>query len=451
MRKFAAALLLLSVLAMASAQVNIRWYVGLGAGTDEPTIAAQQAVVDAFNASQSDIRVVLEIVDNDQAYDVLATQIAAGNAPDIVGPMGIRGSSSFPGVWLDLTDLIEANDYDLSDFDPALVDFYIAEGEGQLGIPFAVFPSYLTYNVALFEEAGLPVPPARYGEPYTTVDGETVPWDLDALRDLGMLQTVDVNGNDATMDAFDPTQIVQWGFGAMWTDIRGRLTMFGAGNFVDEDGDAVIPEAWATGAQWLHDAMWVDHFHPNGPYGNSALLSAGNWFESGNLAMAHTHLWYQNCCMFGLEDEWAMATMPAGLDGTPIAKLHGDTFGITAASPNPEAAFTVLTHMLSPEIARDLAAVYGGMPGRLSLQGDFLEGFFAEKFPGRDIDYTIVSDSLAYPDVPNHEENMPAFREASALYQAVEQRWLNDPEFDVAAELNALRAELQILFDSARR
>jgi multiple sugar transport system substrate-binding protein len=450
MRKFIAALVLLTVLAMASAQVEIRWYVGLGAGTDEPTIAAQQAIVDDFNASQSDIRVVLEIVDNDQAYDVLATQIAAGNAPDIVGPMGIRGRSAFPGVWRDLSDLIDANDYDLSDFDPALVDFYITEGQGQLGIPFAVFPSYITYNVDLFDEAGLPYPPARYGEPYTTVDGETVPWDIDALRDLAMLQTVDANGNDATMDAFDPTQVVQWGFGVQWTDIRGRLTMFGAGNFVDEDGNATIPEAWAYGAKWLHDGMWVDHFHPNGPYGNSALLSAGNWFESGNLAMAQTHLWYQGCCMFALEDEWALAAMPAALDGTPVAKLHGDTFAITAASRNPEAAFEVLTHLLSPEVSGGLAAVYGGMPARLSLQGDYLDGFFAEKFPTREIDFTIVSDSLGYPDAPNHEEGMPAFREAEALYNSFMQRLENEPAFDVDSELASLRAELQLLFDSAR-
>ncbi len=450
MRKLAALIVLLALIGLASAQVQVRWFVGLGAGTDEPTIAAQQAIVDAYNASQSGIRVVLEIVDNDQAYDVLATQIAAGNAPDIVGPVGIRGRSAFPGAWRDLSDLIAAASYDLSDFDPALVDFYRIEGEGQLGIPFAVFPSYMTYNVALFDEAGLPYPPSRYGEPYVTVDGETVPWDLDALRDLAMLQTVDANGNDATMASFDPNNIVQWGFGAMWTDIRGRLTMFGAGNFVDVDGNAVIPEHWADGAQWLHDAMWRDHFHPNGPYGSSALLGNGNWFESGNLAMAHTHLWYQACCMFALQDEWALAAMPAASDGSITAKLHADTFAITSMSRNPEAAFEVLTHLLSPEVAGRLAAIYGGMPARLSLQDAYLDDFGASVFPERDVDWSVVSDSLSFPDNPNHEEGMPAFREAEALYNAFMQRLENVADFDVAGELATLRAELQLLFDTAR-
>lgn len=124
-------LLVLSVgMVGAQSRVQVRWFVGLGAGTDAPQIAAQEAVVAEFNASQDRIQLVLEIVDNDQAYGILSTQIAAGNAPDIVGPVGIRGRDNFPGVWLDLADLIEANEYDLSDFDPALVDFYKIEGEG---------------------------------------------------------------------------------------------------------------------------------------------------------------------------------------------------------------------------------------------------------------------------------------------------------------------------------
>ena len=450
MRKLASVLILLALLGMASAQVQVRWFVGLGAGTDEPVIVAQQAVVDAYNASQNEIRLVLEIVDNDQAYDILATQIAAGNAPDIVGPVGIRGRSAFPGAWLDLSDLIAAANYDLNDFDPALVEFYRIEGQGQIGLPFAVFPSYMSYNKALFDEAGIAYPPSRYGDPYVTADGEELPWNLDTLRDLAMELTVDGQGNDATMASFDPNRIVQWGFGVMWTDIRGQLTLFGSGNFADADGNAVIPAHWADGAQWLHDAMWRDHFYPNGPYGGSDLLAGGNWFESGNLAMAQTHLWYQGCCMFGLQDEWALAPMPAAADGTVTAKLHADTFSITTASRNPEAAFQALTHLVSPEVSGVLAAIYGGMPARLSLQDAYLDSFGAEKFPTRDIDWTVVGDSLAFPDNPNHEEGMPAFREAEALYNAFHQRLQNVADLDVAGELATLRAEMQLLFDSAR-
>lgn len=450
MRRLAILIIALAVAGMATAQTQVRWYVGLGAGTDEPTIAAQEEFVAEFNASQDEIELVLEIVENSQAYDILATQIAAGNPPDIVGPVGIRGRNSFPGVFADLDPLIEANSYDLNDFDPALVEVYNVEGEGQIGIPFAVFPSYLSYNKTLFDEAGLPYPPHEYGAPYTTWEGETVPWDLDAMRDVAMMLTVDSNGADATMPDFDLNQIEQWGYGHQWTDLRGRLAIFGAGTFVDENDDAIVPAHWAQGVQWMHDAMWVDGFYPNGPYGNSALLAEGNWFESGNIAMVNTHLWYQACCMFNLEDEWDLAAMPAGLTGEPVAKLHGDTFGIMEASPNKEAAFDVLMYMLAPENMETLVGIYGAMPARESLASNYIDTFGETTFPERDVDWSVVPASLGYADSPSHEGYLPAFREAETLYNSFTQRLENDPDFDVAGELALLQAELQLLFDTGR-
>ncbi len=452
MRKLALSLLVALLFGgLALAQTQVRWYVGLGAGSDEPVIPIQEEFVANFNASQDDIELILEIVDNDQAADVLATQVAAGNPPDIIGPVGIRGRNQFPGIFADLTPFIEATGYDLSDYDPALVEVYNVEGEGQIGIPFAVFPSYITYNKSLFDEAGLPYPPHEYGAPYTTWEGETVPWDLNALRDLGMLLTVDANGFDATMPEFDINNVVQWGFGEQWTDLRGRLTKFGAGTFVDEDGNAVIPDHWATGVQWIHDAMWVEGWIPNAPYSGSDFLSGGDFTSSGNVAMTHTHLWYQGCCIGALQDEWDLAAMPAGLTGVPVAKLHGDTFGITAASPNKEAAFQVLTAMFEPENMLVLSEIYGGMPARTSLAGGYIESFGENNFPNRDIDWSVVPASLGYADSPSHEGYLPAFRDAEALYIAFDQRLNNEADFDVDAELALLQAELQLLFDSSNR
>jgi multiple sugar transport system substrate-binding protein len=449
MRRTIAVLIVTALLGLASAQTTVRWFVGLGAGSDEPTFEAQRRVVDEFNASQNDIRLVLEIVDNDNAYDVLATQIAAGNAPDIVGPMGIRGRAAFPGAWLDLQPLIDSNDYDLSDFDPALVDFYRLEDGGQLGIPFAVFPSYLSYNVDLFDEAGLEYPPAQYGETYV-LDGEEVEWNLETLSEVARRLTVDTNGVDATAADFDRNDVVQWGFGIQWTDLRGRLTLLGPGNFVDDDGNAVIPDHWREAAQWHHDAMWKHSFYPSGPYGESELLGAGNWFESGNLAMAQTHLWYAACCMGALRAEWNAAALPS-YHGEVTAKLHADTFGILRSSRNPDAAFEVLTHLLSPEMAGRMAAIYGGMPARLSLQDQFLTQFNEQRFPGQDINWDVVVAGLSHPDNPNHEEGMPNFLEAETRYNAFVQLLENEPDLDVDSELDLVGLELQLIFETARR
>lgn len=120
--------------------VKIRWFVGLGTGSETEKIPVQEEVVKAFNESHPDIILELEIVANNDAYTALNTQFAAGNAPDVVGPVGIRGRDQFPGAWLDLSDLIKETNYDLSDFDPALVDFYNVPGQGQLGLPFGIYP-----------------------------------------------------------------------------------------------------------------------------------------------------------------------------------------------------------------------------------------------------------------------------------------------------------------------
>lgn len=444
------ALMLLSISAVsAQDRVEVRWFVGLGAGTDAPQIEAQEAVVEAFNNSQDEIELILEIVDNDQAAGVLSTQIAAGNAPDIVGPVGILGRSQFPGVWLDLTEQIEAANYDLSDFDPALVEFYNIEGEGQIGLPFAIFPSFIIYNADLFDEAGIPYPPSAYGEPYIDWNGVEREWNFETLREVAMIMTVDAEGNDATMEEFDADNIVQFGFAPQWTDYRGRLSLFGSGNFIDDDGNATVPEHWVEGLNWYQQAMWEDYFIPNGVYGGADFMGGGNWFESGNLSMVFIHLWYLPCCTWGLADaEFQLAPVPS-YNGVTTAKMHGDTFSVMNSTENPDAAFAVLSYLLG-EQANELATLYGGMPARLSLQGDFYEAFGAnEPLAGRDLNWDIVTAGMQYPDNPSHEGPLPSLQESQDVYNSWTGHIDNDAEFDIAAELPGLLEALQTVYDAS--
>jgi multiple sugar transport system substrate-binding protein len=436
----------------ATGKTQVRWFVGLGAGSDEGTFAPQQAVVDEFNASQDAIELVLEIVDNDAAYDTLATQIAAGNAPDIVGPVGIRGRDSFKGAWLDLQPYIDANSYDLSDFDPALVEFYQVKEEGQLGIPFAIFPSFIMYNADLFDEAGLPYPPAEYGQPYVDENGVEKEWNMDTLREVAMKLSVDANGKDATSEEFDPEQIVQFGFQNLWTDPRGIGTFFGAGSLVADDGvTAQIPENWKAAFKWNYQGMWEDYFIPNGPYGGADFLQGpGGSFSSGNMAMIHMHMWYVAPWAFGDSTfNWNMAATPS-YNGVVTSKMHADTFGILKGSKNPDAAFEVLTYMLSAETAEKLLNVYGGMPARLSMQGDYFGKYGETNFPGKDLNWDVVVASMAYADNPNHESYMPSFQETTDKYNEYWNKWANTAGLDLDAEIVSLTADLQTIFDAAK-
>ena len=433
-------------------KVRIRWFIGLGAGSDEGTFAPQQAVVDEFNASQDEIELVMEIVDNTVAYDTLATQIAAGNAPDIVGPVGIRGRDTFKGAWLDLQPYIDQYDYDLSDFDPALVEFYLVQEEGQLGLPFGIFPSFMIYNFDLFDEAGLNYPPAQYGEDYEWADGTVAEWNMDTLREVAMVMSVDANGNDATMEDFDPENIVQFGFQNMWTDPRGVGTFFGAGSLVADDGvTAQIPEPWQAAWKWTYDGWWNDWFIPNGPYGGADFLQGpGGPFSGGNLAMIHMHTWYVAPWALGdVGFDWNLGATPS-FEGTITSKMHADTFGIPKGSQNPDAAFKVLTYMLSEEVSPKLLQIYGGMPARLSLQDAFFVDYTEANFPGKDINWDVVVDSMAYADNPNHESYMPSFLESENRYNEFWNYLANTPGLDVDAEMDALVADLQDIFDAAQ-
>jgi multiple sugar transport system substrate-binding protein len=432
----------------ASDKVEIRWFVGMGAGSDAPTIPAQELIVEEFNASQDDIELVLEIVDADQAPNILSTQIATGDAPDIVGPMGIRGRSTFPGAWLDLTPYIEENDYDLTDFDPALVDFYRIEEEGQIGLPFAVFPSFMYVNLDLFDEAGLPYPPQEYGAPYIDAEGVEHVWDIATMTELAKQLTVDAEGNDATSADFDPANIVQFGFGNVFADIRAQSTLFGAGSLVDADGNAQIPPAWAEAQQWYYDGMWTEHFIPNGPYGDSDMLNAGSWFESGNLAMGYTHLWYATCCMAGFEGTWDTAAAPS-YDGTTTAKLHADTFSITKDTAHPDEAFDVLTYLIG-DAAESLTQTYGGMPARISLQDGYFDRVGAANFEGQDINWDVAVNGMSHVDNPSHEGGMPNFLESEAVLAEYATKFNQEEGLDIPTELANLQAELQAVFDAAQ-
>ncbi len=414
---------------------EIRWFIGLGAGGNPEEQEKENAFVEKFNAEHDDYNLVLDIVPNETAYDVLKTQIASGDVPDIVGPVGVRGLWSFEGAWLDLAPYIEEYEYNLDDFNPALIEFYQLGPQGQVGLPFAVYPSALWYNKDLFDEAGLEYPPHEWGAPYA--DGDD--WTFEKLRDLAIFLTVDQEGNTPTDDGFDPDNIVQFGYDAMWTDIRGKWTFFGAGNFVDADGNAQMPEVWREAANWYYDGMWEDYFIPNSNYVSSDMLAQGNTFGSGNVAMNPNHTWY-TCCFEGTN--WDVAAIPS-YEGNITAKMHADTFGIPKAVADPDAAFEVLGMMLD-DYAPELLEIYGAFPARESLQDEAL-ATMQENYPG--VDLNVFIEALNYPDKPNHEAGMPNFLKASDRYGTFGSLYEGTPGLDLDAEIDKLITDLQGIFD----
>ena len=422
--------------------VVIRWFVGLGTGGQPPQIAKQQEVVAAFNNSQKEIYLSLEIVDNTQAGTILRTQIAAGNPPDIIGPVGVEGLNLFMDQLLDLQPLIESSGFDMTKFDPALVDFFnMGPGGATIGVPFGTYPSFLYYNKDHFDEADLPYPPAKVGDMY-----EGKPWDMAAVRELAMKLTVDADGNDATSADFDPEKVEQWGFDMQYADNSplAESSLFGPGTFLATDGTtAQIPENVTVGQQWFRDGVWVDHFIPNANQIASDLLGAGWEFGSTNLAMNQSHSWF-TCCVGDVKN-FGWAVTPA-YNGVTTSKLHADTFSILKTSKNPELAFTALAALAA---SGDLLTVYGAFPADPALQQGFTDSIDAN-FPDADLDWDVPKAMLVLPDVPNHQAWVPDYAKSKATWQAFQNGYRASADFDIATELPKLQTTLQGVFDAAQ-
>jgi multiple sugar transport system substrate-binding protein len=425
----------------ASGRTVVKWYVGLGTGGQPAQIDAQRKVVDQFNKSQSSIYLQLQIVDNKVASQTLATQIAADNTPDIVGPVGTVGRATFDGNWLDLSNLIAANNVDLNQYEPAVVQNYNLPGQGQIGLPFAVYPSFMYFNKDLFDEAGLPYPPQRFGETYMGRE-----WNFDTLRDVAMKLTVDDQGNDATSPSFAPDRIIQFGFHTQFgTEPRQLGTLFGAAIEVDREGNATTPPNWLTAWNYFYDAMWKDHWMPNLAYRNSDLLGKDNVFNSGNLAIAYTHMWY-TCCIdpvskAGKVKNWDIAVVPS-YQGVTTAKLHADTFLIMKQTKHPNEAFTVYQYLIKN---RDLLEVYGAMPAIKSMQSDFF-GTLDQKFAPVKVNWQVALDSLAYIDLPNHEEGLPNYLKSRQALTDFENLMATTPGLDINSEALKLQGMLQAIY-----
>ena len=446
----------------------IRWYCCLGAGDDPSQVEVEKQVIDTFNAAHTDIQIRGEFVLYAQAYDQLTTEIAAGDPPDLIGPVGFGGANAFACHWLDLQPLIESTGFDTSQFESSSID-YFKVGDHQEGLPFAIYPSELYYQRGAFQEIGINEPPHKYGEDYVAVgaaaqalkvaDGTKVPWDKDTARTLALLLTVDENNKDATQDGFDPTKIAQYGYEPQRDDMRGLGAYWQAGLLAPDGKTAQIPEAWAAAWHWYYDGMWKDHFIVDGARYNDQVSwnPDGVPFCNGKVAMADNFIW-STYCLAGAGDNWDIAAIP-GYKGQQTAAFNADTYRIWKDTKNPDAAFTVLTYLLT-DAAADLTTVYGAMPAKEELRQDFftsLESSIEDELGSKlqkPIDWQVAVDGIDHADVPNFESPLPfnkegenTYNESVAAITTAATRWDTQSGLNMDTEITNLQNALQAIWD----
>jgi multiple sugar transport system substrate-binding protein len=433
--------------AKAQDPITVTIFVGVGTGYLPEQQAAQVALADAWNAAHEDIKVEFEFHDNDTARDELLTRVAAGDAPAIVGPAGVRTVFEVSDLWADISEFIARDEAELAmdDFDASSFGLYEL-GDRTIALPLGVYPSFVYVNESIFEAAEVELPPTEYGA-----------WTWADLRDKAMAVTQDANGVYLGEDGFDAENIEVYGYYPFWTNFRASMEVFSpadAGVQINEDGTVT---ATFNGAQFqeavkfYHDGIFVDHFIPNADAEGAIGEGVTNPFVSGRVAMGISHTWLFGGMQSAIEsgaftDSWNVYPVPAASNGVTTARIHADTFAIMKDYPNQEEAWQVLKWLAAPEQALALCQVYGCMPARLSVRSDW-EATWLNAFPQLNLD--VVYGAVEYLDAPNHEGFMPNYARA---WDALEVYWnalRADPEMDAVAELENLNVEVQGIFDEA--
>ena len=429
---------------------------GLETGGNPSQLEVEQAVVDAFNASHPGIQLLLEVVPRDQSWDVLAGQIAAGQGPDIVGPIQFTTDSRFYGQWLDLAPYVASTGYDLAGYNPALVSMYQIDG-GLISIPFAVYPSATFFVPALFDAAGLSYPPRNYGEPYIMPDGTPQEWSWETLGQVARLLTLDAQGRNATSAVFDPGNIVQYGYSPAWQNHPIYIgTFWGAGSpYRGSAGaySASIPEAWKAAWQWLYDGIWgTQPFIPDGPANASTLLNEGNTLASGRIAMTVNNSWYY-CCLEDLMaagKDFEFAALPS-YQGQVHGRVDAYSFRIWRGSQHPEEAFDVLAYLSGPQGAEPLLVggerlpAYGAVPALPQLQPAHIAAL-TNRFPFVD-NWGVLLAGLSYPDVPSADAFVPNYDETWSYLDEIN-GWLHYyPGLDLPWLFGLVESDLTDIFN----
>ena len=434
--------------------VQIRWFVGLGTGDSPEQIATQEEVVADFNASQDRIELVLEIVPYDSARDTLSTQIASGAGPDIVGPVGWGGSNDFFGQWLDITPHMEESGFDLSVFDPALVKFYQTEQEGQVGLPFAVFPGAMYFQTAMFDESGLNYPPQVYGEKYVFPDGTEADWNWETITKVSKLLTIDVNGLNSTEEGFDRNNMLQVGYAPQWQSVQSVGTFYGGAALMytgDETGsyESTIPDSWKEGWQWYYDGMYGEQpFIATGPLAGGPEFGNGNIFDAGKADMGLTQTWY-TCCLGGFAEagnEFQLGIQPIGANGEVAGRVDADTFRILKGSEHPAEAFEVMAYLITTG-GDKLLPIYGAMPAIASKTDAFFELKSADYPFVTEESWDVFIQGLAYPDNPTSEQYQPNSIKANARFATFMDLLNNTEDLDFDAEYQKLVDDINVIYN----
>ncbi len=306
-------------------------------GSDVERAVVEQTVR-AFEADNPNIKIQAEHIPNAEYVGRLSAMFAAGNPPD-VGYLFETHAALWAsgGRVLDMTEVIN-NDPLLAERLPETY-YYYAPGQ-TLGTSTASETTVMFYNRDLFDQAGIPYPPADPAQAWT--------WDefLDAARRL----TTDSSGRHPGDPQFNRRAINVYGvtLARDWWAYYPFIYSNG-GQIVNEDGTRLLldsPEALEA-VQALGDLMWVEHVAPT-PMAQRNLPPPEVLLQTGQLGMVIDGQWklLDFAAMEGLN--YGLAVLPKMKE--PKTMIFGSPTVIFAGTEHLDAAIQFYKYHNDPQV-----------------------------------------------------------------------------------------------------
>ncbi|GCE23452.1 ABC transporter substrate-binding protein [Dictyobacter kobayashii] len=310
-----------------SGQTTVTWLVR----TDPNINPWEYKVVDEFEASHPTIHIKMVLVPSGANFDQKLVTMQVGWEPADI--FSIWGNNSwadevYRGFAADLTPYIKASNFSFDGMDQKLLDQYSVNGH-VYAIPFSTGGSYVFYNVDMFKQAHLPMPPTSWDDPGWT-------WDA-MLKDAQAMTVHSSSLNNRRYGMSDD----------LWPEDANPM-LFGGDYFQQSTyQNGVVAATNATSpavvqsVQWKRDLMYKYQVAPL-----PADASLLNGFLSGKVGMSMTGvwgLWANKPATF----HWAIAPLPHFSSNTKDV-LFTDPWMLAKDSKHPKEAWTFLQWLSDP-------------------------------------------------------------------------------------------------------
>jgi multiple sugar transport system substrate-binding protein len=336
----------------------------------------------AFEQQHPNIKVNLINQESKGYVEKVAVMYAAGTLPDVVW---VNPGQDFPrfgssGIFLDLEPVARADNYNLRQFYPFLIEEAGRVGNKLYALAGAYHPGTagLFYNTEMFDQAGLAHPDDS--------------WTYERMTQIARRLTVDQDG-DGSPERFGSAAIF-----SRTGAYLGVLQSYGGG-FLAPDGRTQIIDTPETVAGFeLLRAMSIDvHCSPRrGELSGSdrdhfltekaAMFISGYW-EKMNIEAAQKGF------------SWSVAPIPLGPAGRVAGQANFDGWAISSRSKNVQAAWTVLKWLVSDEVLHGLVEVGFNTVARhnVNIRPEFIRDPVHRVFV-----QALAANAFKFPPIPHN-------------------------------------------------